>query len=85
MPYIKQDERRDLDIYLGVLYPTTIGQLNYCITQLVRAWVNRHGDSYLTFNELIGVLECSKLELYRRLVATYEDKKIEENGDVYKK
>jgi hypothetical protein len=31
------------------------------------------------------VLECAKLELYRRIVAAYEDEKIAdpENGDVY--
>ena len=32
---------------------------------------------------LIGVLECAKLELYRRVAAPYEDDKIDENGDVY--
>jgi hypothetical protein len=31
---------------------------------------------------LIGMLECAKLELYRRSVANYEDEKILENGDV---
>jgi len=31
----------------------------------------------------MGVLECIKQEFYRRAVAPYEDKKKEENGDVY--
>jgi len=31
----------------------------------------------------VGVLECAKMELYRRVAAPYEDKKKEENGDVY--
>ena len=39
-------------------------------------------DSYWGGN-LVGVLECAKLELYRRLAAPYEDLKIEDNGDVY--
>ena len=30
----------------------------------------------------MGVLECCKLEFYRRVAAPYEDIKIEENGDV---
>jgi hypothetical protein len=34
-------------------------------------------------NEAIGVLECAKLELYRRVAAPYEDEKIAESGDVY--
>jgi hypothetical protein len=32
---------------------------------------------------MIGVLECAKLELYRRVAAPYEDAKCEDNGDVY--
>ena len=36
-------------------------------------------------NAAIGVLECAKLELYRRVVAMYEDGKIKENGDVFLK
>jgi hypothetical protein len=34
-------------------------------------------------DEVVGVLECAKLEIYRRIAAPYEDKKIVENGDVY--
>lgn len=30
-----------------------------------------------------GALECTKLELYRRRVADYEDQKIADNGDAY--
>jgi hypothetical protein len=32
---------------------------------------------------LVGVLECAKQELYRRILIPYEDAKIELNGDVY--
>jgi hypothetical protein len=38
---------------------------------------------YANLNEMIGALECCKLELYRILTAPYEDVKIEENGGVY--
>ncbi len=38
---------------------------------------------YSKINSLIGVLECAKLELYRRVAAPYENDKIDENGDVY--
>ena len=38
---------------------------------------------YRDFNAAIGVLECAKLELYRRAAATYEDAKLAEHGDVY--
>jgi hypothetical protein len=42
-----------------------------------------HGTNYALLNELIGVLECAKLELYRRVASPYEDEKIQSNGDVY--
>ena len=32
--------------------------------------------------QIIGALECIKMELYRRGVSEYEDKKILENGDI---
>ena len=39
--------------------------------------------AYAEFNEAIGAIECAKLELYRRMLAPYEDRKIAENGDVF--
>jgi hypothetical protein len=59
------------------------GELNYLITTLIQEYILREGLSYATLNEVIGVLECAKLELYRRVVTPYEDSKIQENGDVY--
>lgn len=59
------------------------GELNYAITEMMINYLNRKGVSYTNMNEVIGVLECAKLELYRRMTAPYEDMKIDENGDVY--
>lgn len=78
MPYIKQSERAQLD-YMDASTP---GQLNYLMTLLVHEYVNRQGRSYQAYNDAVGALECCKLELYRRLIAPYEDEKIKENGDV---
>ena len=80
MPYVTQDERRILND--GYHQPASTGQLNYKITQLVSAFLGPE-PRYNDFNAAIGALECAKLELYRRLVAPYEDRKIVENGDVY--
>ena len=44
--------------------------------------LKHYGLNYANANKLMGVLECSKLELYRRLIAPYEDTKVNENGDV---
>ncbi len=79
MPYITK-ARRDVLAYTGV--PIRPGELNYLIT---KACVDYLGSrpNYALLNEVIGVLECAKQELYRRVVAPYEDEKRVENGDVY--
>lgn len=56
------------------------GELNYVISTLIDELYDRN---YASLNAAIGVLECAKLELYRRILGPYEDKKIIENGDVY--
>jgi hypothetical protein len=88
MPYISQELRRDVDGNIEAL--TKIldwiekdkldGVMNYVITRLLRGQYNN--GKYAEYNAAIGVLECAKLELYRKAVAPYEDIKIRENGDV---
>ena len=78
MPYIKQEDR------LGpTMIAETPGELNYLITTLVNEYIVQKGLKYATLNEVVGVLECAKLELYRRIAAPYEDCACEKNGDVY--
>lgn len=88
MPYIKQDERGQ---YVQVVrIPQTSGQLNYLITSLCNAYLMERnsddigyvGPTYSAINEIIGALECVKLEWYRRLASPYEDEKVLENGDL---
>jgi len=80
MPYI-DPHRRD-SVECGDVWSE--GELNYAITMLVRKWIALKGGlSYANFNAAVGVLECAKLELYRRMVAPYEDEKARLNGDVY--
>lgn len=85
MPYIKQNRRDAIlrgydDRFEG---PENVGELNFNLTYLIKEYIDDKGLSYGTLNAVIGVLECAKLELYRRLAAPYEDGKIIENGDVY--
>lgn len=85
MPYIKKERRQGLKHHYSNT-PEAVGELNYIITEVCRDWVAMHSGgraNYTAINEVIGALECAKLEFYRRLAAAYEDKKIEENGDVY--
>lgn len=80
MPYVRQVQREHLELGSD---PLDVGELNYTISKTVDDYLKRKGLSYASINEVIGVLECAKLELYRRIAAPYEDGKIRENGDVY--
>jgi hypothetical protein len=81
MPYIPPDDRQRIDKGGA---PETPGELNYAISRLVDAYVSRKGGvRYSHLNEVVGVLECAKLELYRRVAGPYEDLKRAESGDVY--
>jgi len=89
MPYIEPEHRKDLEgdlkrIQTGLLWFTNKGPgyLNYIITKILVSWLGTN-PNYAKYNEVIGVLECAKLELYRRQVAAYEEKKCLQNGDVY--
>ena len=86
MPYIKKERRRELSVpsdWPMVGLAQDVGELNYQITCLVDDFISRKKLKYSEINSAIGVLECAKMELYRRIAAPYEDKKCEENGDVY--
>ena len=85
MPYVKQEARDRLHHLIEAFYATPLkdaGELNYIITSLVQTYVAGHGVSYQRFNDVMGALEGAKLELYRRGIAPYEDRKANENGDV---
>ena len=85
MPYIDKGIRKNLNPHIASLSKeiNTIGNLNYCITKLCLNFLKRSTISYVSLNEIPGVLECVKLEFYRRILSVYEDKKCDENGDVY--
>lgn len=81
MPYIRKSRRTELALGCASL---TVGELNYRITKQILGFLGaRPLENYDTYNEVVGVLECVKLEMYRRRIARYEDKKKKENGDVY--
>ena len=81
MPYIEQSRREEITESSLV---ETAGELNWLLTILINDYINKKGKSYQTLNEVVGVLECAKLELYRRVVSPYEEIKMQQNGDVYK-
>jgi hypothetical protein len=84
MPYIKQEDRSRFEHAIkGIALnpPKTAGELNYILTRIAHIFLGTEAN-YQAYNDAIGALEGAKLELYRRQVAKYEDKKIKENGDV---
>ena len=86
MPYINKKARSAV-----LKYGTTVinkpGELNYFLTTHIMAYLTRQGHNkkigYGDYNEVIGVLDCVKEEFRRRVLNPYEDKKREEEGDVY--
>ena len=55
------------------------GELNYVLTKILK---QIYPLQYFHINKAIGVLECVKLEFYRRVAAPYEEEKMKESGDV---
>ena len=90
MPYVDQEARDRLRLYAdhgaeGIkLVADTPGELNYCITRLIMAYLRRKAPwGYQHVNDALGALEGAKLELYRRVAAPYENDKAVQHGDVY--
>lgn len=92
MPYIKQAQRTALDEKIDALANAISeivsadpsqnrdGLFNYSITRMLnKAYPD---PRYRDYNEIVGMLECCKLEYYRKYAAPYEDEKESENGKV---
>ena len=84
MPYIsnEKDRRVYMDEIVNLMADLNVqvnGDLNYILYKFCKKYVK---PSYNNYKNFIGELDCCVREIYRRLVASYEDKKIEENGDV---
>ena len=94
MPYIPQGQRIQLDPVIEKLSCKVgelckpknkpaldpDGMLNYVFTRLLIAM---DLSSYVRLERAVGILECAKLELYRKAAAPYEDMKASDNGEVY--
>jgi len=80
MPYIQEYHKKRL---ADNIPPRNPGELNYLITKLLLKYWKNSLANYQSINDIIGALECAKQEFYRRIVISYEEKKIKENGDCY--
>jgi hypothetical protein len=93
MPYVAKKVRELLDADIEMLFDSLQGPtrgsdihpglFNYAFSKILHSYITeRGGPNYRLLNELIGMLECCKLELYRQIAAKYEDQKKRENGAV---
>lgn len=87
MPYIPQNDRENIedDLYSdGINFtPCNAGELNYVVSTLINNYLIENGLNYANLNDMVGALECAKMELNRVIIGPYESKKIKENGQAY--
>lgn len=90
IPYIEPQMRNIFDTYIEILANLIAkpGELNYVITKLIHEYLGSVVEylgtdfHYIDLNEVVGVLECAKQELYRQIAAKYEDVKKNEHGSI---
>jgi len=77
MPYIPQDRRDGIALELGAdrldWIPSNAGDLNFLVSTFIANYIRANGLKYANVNEMIGALECAKLELNRVIIGPYED------------
>lgn len=84
MPYVTPVVRDRNEVGLAALHvPEHAGELNYVLTRIIVQYLACRPLEYRTLNEVMGVLACIQQELYRRVIAPYEDGKLEAHGDVF--
>lgn len=87
MPYITAEARQQADNELqsaGLSFiPDNAGELNFIISRFISNYILEHGLKYAIVNEMVGALECAKMELNRVVIGPYEDEKMNDNGPVY--
>ena len=86
MPYLKERDRKqllDIIVQLVMTNLSSPGELNYLFTEIAKRYLVCKKESYQTYNDIMGALECAQFELYRRKIASYEDEKKRQNGEIY--
>lgn len=92
MPYPNQDFRdeveattdleHDASYFASLSEQDFAGALNFWIHYVCRKFILRKGIKYWRLALVVGTLLLTILELVRRIVNPYEDKKIKDVGDV---
>lgn len=85
MPYISEERRERIQLP----YVSDVGELTFVVDKLAEEllWKETGYDwdkvSYELLAKIDGALGLAQAEFRRRIVAPYEDVKIEKNGDVF--
>jgi len=82
MPYIEKDRRQAMDKIIKMMNKLTVlvnGDLNYILFKFCKYHIT---PSYNNYKNFCGELRQCATEIERQILAKYEDKKIEENGNV---
>lgn len=91
MPYVNKVIRRQTRAPLETLIAyvreqppeTQAGTLNYLVSELVGRGVKpKTGWRYNSLHLAYGVFAAAGAEFYRRLLSPYEDRAIDNNGDI---
>ena len=82
MPYIKQDDRKVMDLVVKTMVDADVranGDLNY----ILYAFCKRHIDlNYNSLKNYIGELRQCATEIERSILGPYEDEAKKRNGDI---
>lgn len=82
MPYVKQEQRPNLDDVVDEMAASEVianGDLNYILYAYCKRFI---APSYNNYKNFCGELRQCATEIERRILAPYEDEKIKKNGDV---
>ena len=97
MPYIKQEDREQYDLAISEIVDALVteatknsmfkGNMNYIFTKIGKDFMaemiaNGHKFGYNQMDDVASAMRGAAVEWDRRVLAPYEDQKIEENGDV---
>lgn len=89
MPYIMKADRERFDPLISALadeikdgMSTGACDLSYILTKICDAYVERRGKNYASVAEVIGGLECVKMEYGRRVLEPLLDDRKGVHGDV---
>ena len=82
MPYI-EDANRRCDLSSSVAVPRNPGELSFTIATVIDDYFAVADQNFENLNAVKGVLDSLGCEIQRRFLDPYEEKKLQENGEVF--